>query len=64
MTPRLQDLDNCETFYAQICPLCASTGDGKLLSQTGEEIEAIRQNLARPFVDISLPIVNMDMKLI
>ena len=64
MTPRLQDLDNCETFYAQICPLCASTGDGKLASQTCAKIEAIRQKLGRPFADISLAIVNMDIKLI
>ena len=63
MTPRLQDLDEFENFYAQTSILSASKRAGIPLRQKYAKYEAISQEHVLPFEDISLITPNTDMKL-
>ena len=67
MTPRLPDLDNSQTFYARLYE-AFSAWDKDWYSadeaRIPQKYQAVGQELALPFADISLTTANMDMKLI
>ena len=67
MTPRLPDLDNFKTFYARLYEAFSARDKDRYSvdeARIPQKYQAVRQELALPFADISLTTANMDMKLI
>ena len=67
MTPRLPDLDNSQTFYARLYEAFSAQDKdwyGADEARIPQKYQAVGQELALPFADISLTTANMDMKLI